>query len=589
MNRTLRILPEGRVLKVPSGRILSDAIEDAGIDISRYCGGRGLCGKCFVEIVRGRLADPDEDERALRIRRNLPSSYRLSCRCRVENDLIVRIPSVSRLPRMPVLSRGVRRTLALDPAVRKIRLIRPIPDLSSPRAFLDALAGRLTGARLPGSVGALNDLIQMAGSDAQSAELTAVLYHGREWIALEAGDTTGRCFGLAVDLGTTTVVVELVDLDAGTVVDTAAGLNPQVKFGADVVSRITAAFADPAKLEDLRAAAVGGLNALIGGLLEAHPAAQGNVYEAVVAGNTAMSHLFLGMPVTGLAVSPYAALFSVLPALAADETRLAIHPRGRVYLAPGIQSFVGGDIAAGLTACDLEHQEGNYLFIDLGTNGEIVVKKGRRFTTTSTAAGPAFEGMTISCGMLALPGAIYKARYRKDGLSLETIAGLPARGVCGTGLIDLVAGALDAGLLSPQGEILSPSKSIALSAGLALSQRDVREVQLAAAALKTGVRMLLQENGITPGDLEGIYVAGAFGNYLNIANSMKLGLLPRIDRRRIRFVGNSSLAGARALLLSQAERTRCEKLAGKIRHVSLAQRAEFQDRFIEALEFKSWL
>jgi uncharacterized 2Fe-2S/4Fe-4S cluster protein (DUF4445 family) len=588
MNRTLKILPEGRVIKVPFGRGLSDVLEEAGISLSLYCGGRGLCGKCFVEIVRGDLPEANEDERALRARRNLSPNHRLACRCRVEGDLVVRVPAGSRLPKMPVLSRGAGRTVPLDPAVCKIRLTRPVPDPASPRAFLDSIAGRFSGSRLPASVKTLKDLTRTASVAAEGSEVTAVLYQDRDWIALEPADTTDRNFGIAVDLGTTTVVVELIDLNAGTIVDSAAGLNPQVKFGADVVSRITAAFADPAKLEDLRAAVVGGLNDLIGGLLEANRVAPENVYEAVVAGNTAMGHLFLGLPVATLAVSPYAALFSVLPALPADETGLAIHPGGRVYLAPNIRSFVGGDIAAGLAAIDLEHQDGNFLFIDLGTNGEIVVKKGGRFTTTSTAAGPAFEGMTISCGMLALPGAVYKARYRKGGLSLETIAGQAAKGVCGTGLIDIIAGALDGGLLSPQGHILSPSKTIGLTNGLALSQKDVREVQLAAAAVKTGIRMLLDENSMTTADLDGIYVAGAFGNYLNIPNSVKLGLLPRFDRRRIRFVGNSSLAGARALLLSRPERARCEKLAGKVRHVSLAKGADFQELFIEALEFKAW-
>lgn len=588
MNRTLKIMPEGLVIKVPFGRKLSDVLEEAGIRLSLYCGGRAMCGKCFVEIVRGDLPEPNEEERVLLARRHLPPNHRLACRYRVEGDLVVRVPAGSRLPEMPVLSRGLGRTLVLDPAVRKIRLTRPTTDLTSPRAFLDSIAGRFSGSRLPGSVKTLKELTRIASVDTADTDMTAVLYQNREWISLEPGDTTGRNFGIAVDLGTTTVVVELIDLNGGTIVDSAAGLNAQVKFGADVVSRITAAFADPNKMEELRAAVVGGLNELITGLLQTNQVASETVYEAVVAGNTAMSHLFLGLPVATLAVSPYAALFSVLPALPADETGLAIHPRGRVYLAPNIQSFVGGDIAAGLTAIDLEHQDGNFLFIDLGTNGEIVIKKGRRFTTTSTAAGPAFEGMTISCGMLALPGAVYKARYRQDGLRLETIAGQPAKGVCGTGLIDIIAGALDGGLLSPQGHIRSPSKTIALTNGLALSQKDVREVQLAAAAVKTGIRMLLDENSMTTADLDGIYVAGAFGNYLNIPNSVKLGLLPRFDRSRIHFVGNSSLAGARALLLSRPERARCEILARKVRHVSLAKGADFQELFIEALEFKTW-
>jgi len=326
---------------------------------------------------------------------------------------------------------------------------------------------------------------------------------------------------------------------------------------------------------------------MIGRLLRKNQVSSDFVYEAVIAGNTAMNHLLLGLPVTTLAVSPYQAFFSALPALSAVETGLGISPMGRVYIAPNIKSFVGGDISAGLSAVDIEHQKGNFLFVDLGTNGEIVLKKGVRLTATSTAAGPAFEGMTISCGMLALPGAVYKARF-KDGLVVETISGGPARGVCGTGLIDIIAVMLDRGFISARGHILGPAKKIGVTADLSLNQQDIREVQLAIAAMKTGIRILLAKNKMAVKDLDGIYVAGAFGNYLHIPHSMKLGLLPYIDRKKIFFVGNSSLAGARALLLSRPERVRCERLAKRVRHVSLAKDAEFQTMFIEALEFRAW-
>jgi uncharacterized 2Fe-2S/4Fe-4S cluster protein (DUF4445 family) len=256
-------------------------------------------------------------------------------------------------------------------------------------------------------------------------------------------------------------------------------------------------------------------------------------------------------------------------------------------VAPNIKSFVGGDIAAGLAAIDLSQQKGDFLFIDLGTNGEIVLKRGRQFTATSTAAGPAFEGMNISHGMLAVPGAVYKAEYA-DGLKLMTIGNRPALGICGTGLIDLVSLFLERGAISPQGHITGRENKIGVRPNLFLSQKDVREVQLAAAAIKTGIRLLLGLHKLAVADLDGIYVAGAFGNYLNIPNSMRLGLLPRLARKKIIFVGNSSLAGAKALLVSRRERIRCERLAQKIRHVSLAMDDAFQKTFIEALAFGAW-
>jgi uncharacterized 2Fe-2S/4Fe-4S cluster protein (DUF4445 family) len=331
------------------------------------------------------------------------------------------------------------------------------------------------------------------------------------------------------------------------------------------------------------------LNELIQDLLRRHEVPPAAIYEAVVAGNTAMSHLFLGLPVESLAVSPFAAVFSSLPALPAAAAKLAMNPRGRVYLAPNIKSFVGGDISAGLVASGLAEQPGNHLFIDLGTNGEIALKKGRRLMVTSTAAGPAFEGMTLSCGMLALPGAIYKAEIDAAGrLSVETIGDTAPLGVCGTGLIDLVAAALETGRLTAKGQIVDPSKRLPVTDGLALVQQDIREIQLAAAAIKTGVRLLLAAEHLTVADLSGISVAGAFGNYLNAENAMRIGLLPRLDAKKFAFLGNASLAGARAFLLSRAERRRGERLARSVRHLSLAQDGDFQSQFIEALEFQEW-
>jgi uncharacterized 2Fe-2S/4Fe-4S cluster protein (DUF4445 family) len=588
MSPTLRILPEGMSLPAAEGAVLAEVLDRAGVALSLYCGRRGLCGKCLVEIVRGPLPALAEDERTLLARRGLPPKFRLSCRYRISADLDVRVPEFSRLPRMPVLSRGVERSFALEPDVRKIRMTVPKPALDSPVALLDLVRAKFPQIDLGASPDALRALVRAWEGGGPDGELTAVLFADRDLLAAEPGDTAGEVYGIAVDLGTTTLVAELVDLASGTVIDTAAALNPQVKFGSDVISRITAAFGATSRAAELRDVVIAGLNEMIGGLCERNHVPRDRVYEAVVAGNTAMNHLFLGLPVDTLAVAPYFAAFSVLPPIPVPASGLALNPAGRVVVAPNIKSFVGGDISAGLAAIDAGHHPGSFLFVDLGTNGELVLKKGARFTATSTAAGPAFEGMTLSCGMLALPGAVFKAEDRDGRTVVETIGGRPARGVCGTGLIDLIAAALRQGRLSPQGHIADPSKRIPVDGPVELTQKDIREVQLAAAAVKTGIRMLLEANGTAAADLDEIYVAGAFGNYLNVANAMALGLLPRVPAEKIRFIGNSSLAGARAMLLSAAERERCEALVGRIDHESLARGAAFQALFVEALEFKEW-
>jgi uncharacterized 2Fe-2S/4Fe-4S cluster protein (DUF4445 family) len=585
MSLTLTILPQDRSIQVRKGTILIDALHNADVNLIAYCNKIGLCGKCFVEIVKGTPPPPDPREKEFMARKRLGKTFRLACLHRMAGDLTVCIPEESQLLLMPVLKRGLRRTLLPDPSVKKVLFALSRPDLASPLSLSEQVQAHFPGLRHKPSPRILED---MAGfMDDPSGEATAALYEDAEILDLEPGDTAEQNFGIAIDLGTTTLVAELVNLNTGKTLDSATALNAQIPFGADVLSRITAVFQDPKKSGALRAAVLVALNTMIEGMLKKRRIATRHVYEIVVAGNTAMNHLFLGAPVKTLAVSPYHAVFSSLPPLSASEAGLLMNPHGKVFIAPNIKSFVGGDIAAGLVAVDLVHQPGNYLFIDLGTNGEIVLKKGRQLTATSTAAGPAFEGMNISCGMLAVPGAVYKAEFRR-GLRVMTIGSAAAHGVCGTGLIDLIAIFLDQGLLSPQGHIQKREKEIRAGQNIVLLQKDIREVQLAAAAIKTGIRLLLGLHKLTVADLDGIYVAGAFGNYLNIDNSMRLGLLPRLDKKKILFVGNSSLAGAKALLVSRQERARCERLVQTIKHVSLATDATFQKTFIEALEFRAW-
>ncbi len=585
MNVTLTLFPEGRSIRVPRNSILSDALHRAGIDLLTYCDKKGLCGKCFVEVIKGRRPVPTSREKALLRRKRRPGHFRLACLYRIVGPTTIRIPKEARLPLMQVLKRGYRRAIPPDPAVRKIVFIPVRPDLASPLSLSDQVQVHFPGLARKTSPGLLNELAALL--DASPKTSTAAIYDGAEILDFEASDTAERNFGLAIDLGTTTLVAELVDLTSGRTIDAATALNAQAQYGADVVSRIAAVFQDPTKASALRTAVLEALNTMIERMLKKRRVQARNVYESVIAGNAAMNHLFLGSPVKTLAVSPYHAVFSSLPPLSASDTGLLMNPRGKVYIAPNIKSFVGGDISAGLVAIDLAHRPGNFLFIDLGTNGEIVLKKGRQFTATSTAAGPAFEGMNISCGMLAVPGAVDRVVDR-NGLEIRTIGNRPALGICGTGLIDVISLCLKNGTISAQGNIQNPEKKIPLGQDLFICQKDVREVQLAAAAIKTGVRLLLGLHQLTVAQLEGLYVAGAFGNYLNIANSMRLGLMPQMDQKKVIFVGNSSLAGAKALLVSRQERSQSERLVQKIRHVSLATNAAFQKTFIEALEFRAW-
>jgi len=567
MSPRITIDSESRVLEVASEVRLGDALVQAGIPISLYCGRRGRCGKCAVEILSGDIPPLDEPERILLESRRLPSDrFRLACRLPVRGDLTVRIPESSFIPSARILAHGAGKFVRLDPSVRKI-------------------AGRRSEA-----LGASAVSEQLDAGESPEEILTTVLGPEDEVLALERTDTTSRLFGLAVDLGTTTLVVDLVDLRTGTVIATAVGRNGQSAFGADVVSRITAAFRDPGQAEALRRAVLTSLNGLIAEAGRAGSVRSDEIYETVIAGNTAMGHLFLGLPVDGLAVAPFETNHLSPSPIPASASGLTVNPAGRVVLAPHLHSFVGGDITAGLLALDLPSRPGNVLFIDLGTNGELVLKTDRSLTATSTAAGPAFEGMSISCGLPAQSGAVDKAVWDPDEgrLIVQTIGTGPARGVCGTGLVDVIAVFLRRGGLNAQGRILHPDKRLAVTPDLALIPSDIREVQLAAAAVKTGIRMLLAAEELEIADLDQVLVAGAFGASLDVENAVRIGLLPRIPEGRIRFVGNTSLEGARAMLLSRVERGLAARIAGQVGHLPLAQDDAFQRMFVDALEFREW-
>jgi uncharacterized 2Fe-2S/4Fe-4S cluster protein (DUF4445 family) len=585
MQFTVQVLPDGTQTKAKAGEVLADVLARSGVPLSLYCHKRGICGKCAVRIVSGPLPFPDSLEATLLENRKLGPDHRLACRYEVRGDVTVEILPGSRLEKIAVLETVAPSEVLVDPAVKKLVLVLGKPSLHSPLAVTDAFRTLL---KSPGIDLPLSAVVKLGGPAlARGHPVTAVLYDEREVIDVEPDDIGEEAFGLAIDLGTSTVVAELVDLRTGQVVERAAVINAQNAYGADVVSRITFAFENPENLGRLRNAAVQLINDLVAGMSRRSGVPRHRIYDAVVAGNTAMNHILCGVAVDSLALAPFHAVFSSLRAIPAADLGFTLHPHARVYIVPNIKSFVGGDITAGLIATEMAARPGHGLFIDLGTNGEIVLKKGREIVATSTAAGPAFEGMNVSCGMLAVPGAIHRAEWA-EGFKFLTVDDLPPQGVCGTGLVDILAVAVARGLLGRDGRIAGTEKKIRLTERLALTQQDIRDIQLAVAAVRTGVRLMLRECRVSLADLDRILVAGAFGNSLDIRNSQALGLLPDVPDRKIVFVGNASLAGARKLLLSRSDRTEAESLAARISHVSLATRPDFQDEFVRALEFRAY-
>jgi len=586
MTHTIRVPSHGQTIAAEKKDLLADKLQQAGIPLNLYCNKRGLCGKCFVEIVAGRRPDPGERERFWLKQKDLSADHRLSCQYEVEGDLVVNVPVSSTYENVPILPIIPRSAVAPDPAVKKYYLELPKAEISSPHSLFERILTGLAAKPLKISIDTLRELGRTLKEAGQ--RVTVTVHWESEVIAVEPGNTIGQNFGLAVDVGTTTLVMELVDVESGRTLDMEAAFNSQSRRGADVISRLTYALAETKNAAELRELVLETLNQMARRLIVRNRISPLSVYEVVVSGNTAMSHLLLGVPVETLATAPYHAVFSRLPGLNAREVGLAIHPHGKAYFAPNIRSFVGGDISSGLLALRLAARPGNYLFLDLGTNGEIVLKAGEELIATSTAAGPAFEGMNISCGMPALPGAIFSAEDT-GAIQASTIGNGPAQGVCGTGLIDIMAIFLARAEILPGGAIQNPAKRLPVAPpGIVLTQDDVRQMQLACAAIKSGIRLLLKANGLSVESLDGVFIAGAFGSYLNIRNSMALGLLPRMDEKRVTFIGNASLAGARLLLVAKEERDEIESLVQRIHYMSLASDREFQDYFIRALEFAAW-
>jgi len=579
---TVEILPDGTKVRARAGEILADVLVRAGIPLSLYCHERGVCGKCAVRILSGPLPFPAAVEASLLEARGLGPDHRLACLYVVRSDVTVETLPGSRLERIPVLDTGLASSAFVDPAVTKLSLILEKPSLFAPVAAADSLRAQLKSPDLILPLAALSKLGAQALGPSHA--LAAILYDDRELLDIEPDEAGRDIFGLAVDLGTTSIAAELVDLRTGRIADRTAAVNAQSSYGADVVSRITFAFENPDNLRRLRTAAVQLINDMVGTMSRRSGVPRHRIYDAVVAGNTAMNHILCGVAVDSMALAPFHAVFSRLPPLAVSEIGFALHPQARVYISPNIKSFVGGDITAGLVASEFAAGPGTGLFIDLGTNGEIVLKKGAEFVATSTAAGPAFEGMNISCGMLAVPGAIHRVEW-DNGFKCRTVDDLPPQGVCGSGLIDILDGAIARGLMGRDGRIIGPEKRLRLTERLALTQQDVRDIQLAVAAVRSGVRLMLREFRLNVADLDRILVAGAFGSSLDIANAQALGLLPDLDPAKITFIGNASLAGARLQLISRPARAVAESLAARISHVSLATRPDFQDEFVQALEF----
>lgn len=584
----LRLIAGGRTKRAEArrGQTLSRALVQAGLPIKLYCQGRGICGRCLVEIKSGQLPEESQAEKKLRLERRYPSGWRLACQLRLSQPLTVRIPDdLLLLPEIKKMAGGTgiegKHSLRdFNPLVKKYVLRLSGEDLSEEERLTSAIKSTLGLEQLALSPA---ERYKPKSVGASSRKFTAVIYDDRLLLDLEPVRSDDRILGLALDLGTTMVSASLLDLVAGKILASASLANPQAAFGADLISRIAFAAEKPGNLEKLRRAALKSTGQLTAALAREAGVKPRWIYAICLAGNAVMNHLFLNQPVDSLGRSPFRPAFLSHEPVPASEVGLRLNPRALVYISPNLGGFVGGDISSGLVYTGLAEKPGNYLYVDLGTNGEIALKKGKKIMVTSTAAGPAFEGSGISCGQPAVSGAVEYVKWSGGRFKYRTIGGQKPSGLCGSGLLGVLAESMKAGWLLPSGRITAGRSEIPVAPGLVLNQLDIRKLQLALAAVKSGMRLLLRTAGLDWTELDGLYLAGVFGSSVDPGQCLALGLLPPLPRQKIIFAGNASLAGAEMMLLSGLARRSAAKLPLKVQHVSLAEQENFQGEFLKAL------
>lgn len=602
---SVRFLPSGQERPCNGKHTVLELAQQAGVTVYNTCNGVGTCGKCLVR-VSGPATDVTTAEKRFLSAEQIADGWRLACEVRPAGNLTADVPAS--VPHH-IVTGGISAKFRLAPNLTKRAFNLPEPNLEDQLGDYERACRDLGLAPEPSlPLDVLKSLSHALRPDWSG---TALIDGGR-LVGVEPGDSTSAFYGVAFDIGTTTVVGYLHDLWTGDELGVASDLNPQAAYGADVISRIQMAVSDEKGLRTLHIDVCNCLNRMLKDLTDKAGVHRSNVYCASIAGNTVMQHLFLGIDPRNIAFAPYIPVVQTGLALAPRAARVDINPAGRVYVMPAIASYVGGDIVADILATRLWRRKGKTLLVDIGTNGEIVLAHDGQVFACAAAAGPCFEGANISSGMRAAAGAISSLTISKGDFAVETVAGSPPAGICGSGLIDAVAALLDCGIVDETGRLLPPDElppglspalagrvrldrdgkaEVLLAEGpsgdVSLTQRDVREVQNAKGSIAAGIEVLCHRQGIQTSDIDAILLAGAFGNFLRPASARRIGLLPSLSLRRIQSVGNAAGAGARMALLSSAERKRSQKLKDVVRYTELSGSPDFRDAYMEAMFFPS--
>jgi len=631
-NFKVRFIPDNKEVKARRGETILASAVNAGVYINSSCGGDGVCGRCKVVIKKGNFKtqptgriSPEEKKQG----------YVLACLTTIQDHLEVFVPPESRLD-LEKVSDDEARFLRLkgiyseaeevedgkpiideaifghSPLATKIFLKIPAPTLEDKISDLERLYREIRRKRdIPIMQTALANIKRLSAILRESKwQITATLGKRNETteiVLIEPGDTSKKNFGIAFDIGTTTVTGQLIDLNTKKILGTRATYNRQAVFGSDVISRIIYAGEEDG-LDRLHHAVIDNMNDIIRELITENKISLNDVLGVMVAGNTTMIHLLLRVDPTFIRREPYIPTANFVPVIRAQEAGIKINPRGLLACIPGVSTYVGGDITAGVIACGMSDSEDLTLLIDIGTNGEIALGNKEWLACCAASAGPAFEGSGVGCGMRAAKGAIQRVKIKRQGDNIDVTAAAigsePPKGICGSGYIDALAEMLKLGIMNKDGKInrsigseriregldgnefvLVKKGETAIGKDIVITDADIENLKRSKGAIYAATMILIKKIGVRFEDIKKIYIAGGFGTYMDMEKAITIGLLPDLPREKFTFVGNSSLIGAREILLSYETMKKAEEVARKLTYLELSVEPMYMDEYIASLFF----
>jgi len=588
--------PVGRRAECSDKETVLDCARYFGVGISSICGGAGTCRACKIQVVSGSTSKPTQSELKAFSDGELKDGWRLACQTYILSDCIVSIPPESMTTPQRLQIEGLEVAIAIEPAVKTYRVSMAPPSLTDLTADADRLVKSLNQQHHR-RCRKIDTALLRTLSPRLRAEQWQCRVSVRQDEIVSVDSLSSQCLGLAVDLGTTKIAGYLIDLSNGKTLSSRGLMNPQISYGEDVISRITQVIQSENSGKKLQRMLIDALNGLAKEMCSEAGARTENITDAVVVGNTAMHHLFLGLPVRQLALSPYVPAVSQALDIKARDMNLKLAPGAYVHLLPNIAGFVGADHVAGLLAAKAWDIKDTVLFIDIGTNTEISLVTRGAITAVSCASGPAFEGGHIKHGMRAASGAIERVRIMGDAVHCQTIDNAPPVGICGSGILDTMAQLHLSGIIDRRGKLDGDHPRLRNGQGqrefvlvenqdghseIVVTQRDIRELQIAKAAISAGIQALLEVNRCTEEDIQQVIVAGAFGNYIDISSAITTGMLPALPLERFHQVGNAASTGARLALISRSQRMLAQKIARKVHYLELARVPDFMQLLIQA-------